>query len=135
MLRASGPKSEELGTLVPEAVNALRDAGMFKLKLIHELGGVEADPVTEMLVLENLAYHDLTSGWCTMVNCTAVASLGTFLPQSSLAKVFPAARHRSPRSRSSRPAAPLATARTSGSLDAGVSIAASATPNGWLAAR
>ena len=89
VLRASGPKSEELGTLVPEAVNALRDAGMFKLKLIHELGGVEADPVTEMLVLENLAYHDLTSGWCTMVNCTAVASLGTFLPQSSLEKVFP----------------------------------------------
>ena len=89
VLRASGPKSEELGTLAPEAVNALGDAGMFKLKLIHELGGAEADPVTEMLVLENLAYHDLTSGWCTMVNCTAVASLGTFLPQSSLEKVFP----------------------------------------------
>jgi alkylation response protein AidB-like acyl-CoA dehydrogenase len=87
-LRASGPKSEELGTLAPEAVEALREGGMFRLKLAHEMGGAEADPVTEMLVLENLAYHDFTSGWCTMVGATGVASLGTFLPPSGIAKVF-----------------------------------------------
>jgi alkylation response protein AidB-like acyl-CoA dehydrogenase len=87
-LRASGPKSEELGTLAPEAVNALRDAGMFRLKLAAAMGGAEADPVTEMLVLEGLAYHDLTSGWCTMVGATGIASLGTFLPQAGLDRVF-----------------------------------------------
>ena len=53
-LQASGPKSEELGTLAPEAVQALRDAGMFRLKLPALVGGAEADPVTEMLVLEGL---------------------------------------------------------------------------------
>jgi alkylation response protein AidB-like acyl-CoA dehydrogenase len=87
-LRASGPKSEELGTLAPEAVNALRDAGMFRLKLAHAMGGAEADPVTEMLVLEGLAYNDFTSGWCTMVGATGIASLGSFLPQSGLDRVF-----------------------------------------------
>lgn len=87
-LKASGPKSEELGTLAPEAVSALRDAGMFRLKLCADMGGAEADPVTEMLVLENLAYNDLTSGWCTMVGATAIASLGTFLTQDGLARVF-----------------------------------------------
>jgi alkylation response protein AidB-like acyl-CoA dehydrogenase len=87
-LRSSGPKSEELGTLAPEAVSALRDAGMFRLKLCAEMGGAEADPVTEMLVLENLAYEDLTSGWCAMVGATAIASLGTFLPPAGLEKVF-----------------------------------------------
>jgi indole-3-acetate monooxygenase len=87
-LRQSGPRSEELGTLAPEAVKALRESGMFRLKLANEMGGAEADPVTEMLVLENLAYHDLSSGWCTMVGATAIASLGTFLPPSGLAKVF-----------------------------------------------
>ncbi len=87
-LRSSGPRSEELGTLAPEAVKALRDSGMFRLKLANEMGGAEADPVTEMLVLENLAYHDLSSGWCTMVGATAIASLGTFLTPSGLAKVF-----------------------------------------------
>jgi alkylation response protein AidB-like acyl-CoA dehydrogenase len=87
-LQASGPKSEELGTLAPEAVTALRESGMFRLKLVHEMGGAEADPVTEMLVLENLAYNDMTSGWCTMVGATAIASLGTFLTPEGLAHVF-----------------------------------------------
>jgi indole-3-acetate monooxygenase len=87
-LRASGAKSEELGTLAPEAVKALRESGMFRLKLAHEMGGAEADPVTEMLVLENLAYHDFTSAWCTMVGATGIASLGTFLTPAGLSRVF-----------------------------------------------
>jgi alkylation response protein AidB-like acyl-CoA dehydrogenase len=87
-LRASGPHSEELGTLAPDAVEALIRTGMLRLKLAAEMGGAEADPVTEMMVLEALAYHDLTSGWCTMVGATAIASLGTFLPPAGLEKVF-----------------------------------------------
>jgi alkylation response protein AidB-like acyl-CoA dehydrogenase len=88
VLRASGPKSEEQGALAPEAVQALRDNGMFKLKLCSELGGAEADPITEMSVLEAIAYHDFTSGWCTMVGATSLAGLGAFLPASGLAQVF-----------------------------------------------
>ena len=87
-LRESGAKSEELGKLAPEAVNAIREAGLFRLKLTAEMGGAEADPITEMMVLERLAYHDLTSGWCTMVGATGIASLGTFLPEAGLARVF-----------------------------------------------
>jgi indole-3-acetate monooxygenase len=87
-LRASGARSEELGTLAPEAVAALREAGMFRLKLPATAGGAEADPVTEMMVLEGLAYHDLASGWCTMVGATGVASLGTFLTQQGFDAVF-----------------------------------------------
>jgi indole-3-acetate monooxygenase len=87
-LEVSGAKSEELATLAPEAVQALRSAGLFRLKLPLVVGGFEADPVTEMLVLEQIAYHDFTSGWCTMVGATGVASLGAFLPQSGLEKVF-----------------------------------------------
>ncbi len=88
ILRKSGPKSEELGTLAPEAIKALREAGMFRIKLCTELGGAEVDPVTEMLVLENLAYHDFTSAWCTMVGATSVSAFGMFLTPAGLAKVF-----------------------------------------------
>src|SRR5215471_19379489 len=87
-LQASGAKSEELATLAPEAVAALRDAGLFRLKLPAVMGGAEADPVTEMMVLEAIAYHDFSSGWCTMVGATAVASLGAFLPEAGLDHVF-----------------------------------------------
>jgi alkylation response protein AidB-like acyl-CoA dehydrogenase len=88
ILKASGPKSEDLGTLAPEAVAALREAGMFRLKLPLDVGGAEADALTEMLVLEELAYADLTSAWCTMVGATGVASLGAFLQQPALDRIF-----------------------------------------------
>ena len=71
-LQASGARSEELTTLAPEAVQALRESGMFRLKLPAIVGGAEADPITEMMVLEALAYHDFTSGWCTMVGTTGI---------------------------------------------------------------
>jgi alkylation response protein AidB-like acyl-CoA dehydrogenase len=87
-LKASGGKSEELGTLAPEAVEALRGAGLFRLKLVEEFGGAEVDAVTEMMVLEEIAYHDFTSAWCTMVGATAIASLGAFLPPAGLSHVF-----------------------------------------------
>jgi alkylation response protein AidB-like acyl-CoA dehydrogenase len=88
ILDASGGRSEELATLAPEAVTALREAGMFRLKLATQMGGFDADPVTEIEVLASLAYHDFTSGWCTMVGTTAIASLGSFLPPSGLERVF-----------------------------------------------
>jgi indole-3-acetate monooxygenase len=88
VLQASGGRSEELATLAPEAVAALRGAGLFQLKLPAVVGGAEADPVTEMLVLERIAYHDFTSAWCTMVGATGVASLGIFLPDASLDQIF-----------------------------------------------
>jgi indole-3-acetate monooxygenase len=88
ILQTSAASSEERATLAPEAVQALRDAGIFRLKLPAIVGGAEADPITEMLVLEAVAYHDFTSAWCTMVGATAVASLGAFLPEAGLKEVF-----------------------------------------------
>ena len=45
-------------------------------------------PSPRCCVLEEIAYHDFTSGWCTMVGATAVGSLGAFLPQAGLDRVF-----------------------------------------------
>src|SRR5665213_121641 len=87
-LASSGPVSEELGKLAPEAVEALRSNRIFQIKLPEEMGGLEVDPVTEMMILERLAYYDLTSAWCTMVGATAAAALGAFLPEVGLKKVF-----------------------------------------------
>jgi hypothetical protein len=54
--QACGANSEELGTLSPETVIASRAMGMAKLKLCTDMGGSEADSVTEMMVLEQFAY-------------------------------------------------------------------------------
>jgi hypothetical protein len=51
-LMAQAPMDEARGTLTSETVAALEKAGSFRLKLPAVLGGDEADPVAQILVLE-----------------------------------------------------------------------------------
>lgn len=81
-------ESEQLGTLAPAAVDAIRGAGLFTLKLPMPLGGAEADPVTQMEVIEDLAYIDAAAGWCLMIGATAIGRPGAFLCDDAVAKMF-----------------------------------------------
>jgi alkylation response protein AidB-like acyl-CoA dehydrogenase len=83
---------EANNTLTPETVAALESAGMFRLKLPIAVGGVEADPTTQMLVLEALAYASSAASWCAMVGSTAVGLPGAFLPDEAIAEMFPSDR-------------------------------------------
>lgn len=88
LLTAQAPADEENDTLTPETVDALEQAGMFRLKLPAALGGAEADPATQILVLEELAYANAAASWCTMVGATAVALPGAFLPDTAVGEMF-----------------------------------------------
>jgi alkylation response protein AidB-like acyl-CoA dehydrogenase len=88
-LTAQVPIDEAHNTLSLESVKILEDAGMFRLKLPAELGGAEADPTTQMLVLEALAYASSAASWCAMVGSTSVGLLGAFLPDTAIAEMFP----------------------------------------------
>ena len=68
----------EIGTLAPAAVEVMRDAGLFTLKLPEVLGGAEADPVTQIEVIEALSYIDASAGWCLMIGATAIGQPGAF---------------------------------------------------------
>lgn len=85
---AQASASEALGTLAPAAVDALRNAGLFALKLPAELGGAEADPVTQMEVIEALVYHDTSAAWAMMICATSVGWPGAFLPQAGIDTLF-----------------------------------------------
>lgn len=89
VLAAQMPADEANGTLTPETVAALEDAGMFRLKLPACLGGAEADPSTQILVLEELAYANPAASWCTMVGASAVGLPGAFLPDDAVSQMFP----------------------------------------------
>src|SRR6185503_14458516 len=52
------------------------------------LGGAEADPVTQVDVLEALAMIDASSAWCTMVGATTLALPAVYLPDDAVAKIF-----------------------------------------------
>ena len=84
----SADESERLGTLAPSAVAAIRDAGLFTLKLPQTLGGAEADPVTQIEVIEALAYIDASAGWCLMIGATAIGQPGAFAGDDAVAEIF-----------------------------------------------
>ena len=85
---ASADESERIGTLAPAAVAAIRDAGLFALKLPQTLGGAEADPVTQIEVIEALAYIDASAGWCLMIGATAIGQPGAFAGDDAVAEIF-----------------------------------------------
>jgi alkylation response protein AidB-like acyl-CoA dehydrogenase len=88
VLAASSEESERARTLAPAAVAALEDAGLLALKLPAALGGAEADPVTQIDVIEAVSAIDAAAGWCLMVGATTVALPGVFLRDDALATVF-----------------------------------------------
>ena len=85
---ATGEESERLGTLAPAAVDAIRDAGLFTLKLPQALGGAEADPVTQIEIIEELAYIDASAGWSLMIGATAIGRPGAFVSDEAVAEIF-----------------------------------------------
>lgn len=87
-LAASADESERLATLAPAAVEALRASGLMGLKLPTVLGGLESDPVTQMEVVEALAYVDTASAWCATISYTSVAMPGAYLPDAAVQEIF-----------------------------------------------
>jgi alkylation response protein AidB-like acyl-CoA dehydrogenase len=85
---ACADESEAIGDLAPAAVRAMDEAGLFALKLPAELGGAEADPVTQLEVIERMAYNDPSAGWASMIGATSIGWIGAFLPDESVTQIF-----------------------------------------------
>jgi indole-3-acetate monooxygenase len=91
VLAAEAQASEDGRTLSPVAVAALREAGMFALKVPRELGGVEADFVTQMDVFEALSHIDGATGWTAFIGCGAT-TMSAFLPAAGIERMWAAGR-------------------------------------------
>jgi alkylation response protein AidB-like acyl-CoA dehydrogenase len=74
-------------TLSPVVASHFREAGFFRLCRPREYGGVEADPVTMIRVLEEIARADGAAGWCAMIS-GAGAVLDAFLPLQGAREMF-----------------------------------------------
>ena len=87
-LEANAQAAEESATLPQASVEALYDSGLLRLKLPHVLGGAEADPITQLDVLEAVSRIDPAAGWCLMIGAASVGSLGAFLPDDAMEEIF-----------------------------------------------
>jgi alkylation response protein AidB-like acyl-CoA dehydrogenase len=66
-LRELAPAIESAGRLPDELVRELQRIGAFRMTMPLELGGPEADPITQIEVVEALAQGDGSTGWIVMI--------------------------------------------------------------------
>jgi len=69
LITAEAAATEAAGTLTAPVVDAMRDAGVFRMAMSRALGGPELSPLEQIDVLEALAFADGSAGWCGMINC------------------------------------------------------------------
>jgi len=72
---------DESSTMTPKLVDALVDAGLFRLLVPRELGGLEADPATIVDVCEELSFADGSVGWAFAQNTTVLAYAAYLEPE------------------------------------------------------
>ncbi|ACO47601.1 putative hydrolase (plasmid) [Deinococcus deserti VCD115] len=67
LVRQHAAEGERTGCLHPEVVEALKQAGIYRLLLPQAYGGIEASLAEVQDVLEELAAADGATGWCAMI--------------------------------------------------------------------
>lgn len=70
-IRAAAEETEAGRTLAPSVVEAMRDAGVFRMSTPRDRGGPELDPMQQFAVIEAIAYADGSAGWCAYINSTS----------------------------------------------------------------
>lgn len=88
VLAAGADTAERDCTLPPATVEALESSGLLGLKTPAVLGGAEADPITQIDVLEEVSRIDASTGWCLAVGATTVGLPAAFLPDEGLADML-----------------------------------------------
>ncbi len=66
-IRAASDEIEKTGRLTEPVVHALADADVFGMAMPREMGGPEADPMTQLEVVEALSRADGSVGWVAMI--------------------------------------------------------------------
>ncbi len=79
--------SERLGRLDAPSIEAVRGTRLLRMFCPRELGGLEVDPVTAILVLEALARIDGSTGWTIGILCSAHV-FPPYLPAAGARRIY-----------------------------------------------
>ncbi|MBW2501043.1 MAG: acyl-CoA dehydrogenase family protein [Deltaproteobacteria bacterium] len=66
-IRAEAEETERAGRLPESQIEALKQAGVFGMAMPLSMGGPEADPLTQLEVVEALSIADGSVGWIAMI--------------------------------------------------------------------
>jgi indole-3-acetate monooxygenase len=68
-------------------LNALRETGLLRMSTPRSLGGLETDPITRALVVEEISRHDSAAGW-TLENPLDCAFFCARLPDEGVEEIY-----------------------------------------------
>jgi len=87
LLAQSAPAIDRERRLPAALLDALHQAGLFRMLLPKPYGGGEVDPVTFVQVLEAVARIDGSTAWCLGQN-SVCAMVAAFLPQEAAQEIY-----------------------------------------------
>ena len=87
LIRQHGDTTERERRLARPVLEAMREAGLFRLFTPRTLGGLEADPVTVAHVAEEIASFDSAAAWTLQAGNTGAWWAG-HLPEEGVAELF-----------------------------------------------
>lgn len=87
-LRATTAESESLQHLSPTSLTLLKEHRLLSMRLMEEMGGLEASIATQCKVLAALAEVDSATAWCSMVHNNGVGTLAAYFPESCVTEIF-----------------------------------------------
>ena len=88
VIEATVAETEDGRTLSPAAVEALKESGLFALKLPRELGGVEAHPIVQMDVIEAMTLIDPSAAWSMFICSAVTGATAARLPDEAIEVLF-----------------------------------------------
>ena len=87
-LRAAAEEIEAGRSLTEPIVQAMADAGLYRMYLPRSLGGGEIDPLTYFDVIEALTQVESVAGWSVLISTGAMTITARGLPDAPLRAMF-----------------------------------------------
>jgi alkylation response protein AidB-like acyl-CoA dehydrogenase len=82
------PLSEEIRTMSPDVVDALKQTGLFWMFTPTEVGGGGCGYRDIVLAIEELSFADTSAGWSFMANSETIAAAGAFCGDTAIDAMF-----------------------------------------------
>jgi alkylation response protein AidB-like acyl-CoA dehydrogenase len=87
VIRDHKEEAERGRRLSPPVLAALHDAGLLRMCTPRSFGGLETDPLTRALVIEEISGYDTAAGW-TLANPLDWAYLCARLPDAGAEEIY-----------------------------------------------
>lgn len=86
-IAAAAPRIEAGRRIVPDVLQAMHDARLFRMLLPRSVGGEEVDPETFFRVVERVAMADASTAWC-LCQASGCAMSAAYLEPDVARKIF-----------------------------------------------